>query len=111
MALTGAVCVIGLVDFAKCWIKSKRAVKWIVLLCSLFVAFVLSPFVPAVVAAIVIMWLLILAIATIARNAVVDGLPALVSRVIGSIIRRNKTWATAAHCAALKASLTRLSSC
>jgi len=84
-ALTGAVCVIGLADFAKCWIKGKKAVKWIVLLCSLFVAYILSPLVPAVVTAVIIMWLLILAIATIARNAVVDGLPALVSRAIGSI--------------------------
>ena len=84
IALIGAVSVIGLVDFIKCWITNKKAVKWIVLFVSLGISFILSPLVPAIITTIIIIWLLILALSTIARNAIVDGLPSLASKLMGS---------------------------
>jgi len=90
MAIIGAVCVIGLVDFAKCWISDKKKVKWIVFFISLIIGIVLSPLTSPLISTIIIMWLLILAIATIARNAIVDGLPSLISKVMGSNQKSNR---------------------
>jgi hypothetical protein len=78
LVVIGSVAVIGLVDFCKNWFH-KKAVQWVVLCVSLGVAVVLSPITPPLVATILILWLLILAVSTIARNAVIDGLPHLVS--------------------------------
>jgi predicted MFS family arabinose efflux permease len=83
LVVIGSVAVIGVVDFVKNWVH-KKAIKWVVLCVSLIVAVILSPLTPPLVTTIVIMWLLILAVATIARNAIVDGLPNLVAKFIGS---------------------------
>lgn len=83
LAVLGAVCVIGLADFLKNWIKRKTAIKWMVFFVSLFVSYILSPLVHPAITAVVIMWLLILAISTMARNAIVDGLPAIISKLMG----------------------------
>jgi predicted MFS family arabinose efflux permease len=83
LVIIGSAAVIGVVDFCKNWFR-KKAVKWAVLFVSLAVAIVLSPLTPPMVATIIILWLLILATATIARNAVVDGLPSLVGRFMGA---------------------------
>jgi hypothetical protein len=86
IALVGAVCVIGVTEFCKCWTKNKKsATKWIVLFVSLVVSIILSPIVPPIVAIIVIPWLLILALAIIGYKAIVDGIPALVSKLMGNI--------------------------
>jgi hypothetical protein len=78
LVIIGSVAVIGLVDFCKNWVR-KKATKWIVLLVSFGVAIVLSPITPQLVSTIIIMWLLILAVSTLARNAIVDGLPNIVA--------------------------------
>ena len=86
IALMGAVCVIGLTDYFKCFFEKKRkATRWIVLLISLLVAVILSPLVPAFITTIVILWLLILAIASIAKKTIIDGIPSLISKVMGSL--------------------------
>ncbi|MCL2381854.1 MAG: hypothetical protein FWC64_09740 [Treponema sp.] len=85
IALMGAVAVIGLVNFLKCFIHGKKAVKWIVLFVSLGIAFILSPLTPPIVTTVVILWLLVLAIATIARDAIVDGMP----KLIGGLMNRS----------------------
>jgi len=85
IVLIGSIAVIGVVDFAKCFIKNKQAVKWIVFFVSLVIAIILSPLVPPLITTIVILWLLILAVSTICRNAVVDGLPNIINRVMGSM--------------------------
>ena len=82
MVVIGAVAVIGIVDFIKNWV-SKKAAKWIVLFVSLFIAFILSPLVPSFLSTIIILWLLILSVSTIARNSIVDGLPYLINKVMG----------------------------
>lgn len=79
LVVIGSVAVIGVVDFVKNWTR-KKAVKWVVLFVSLIIAIVLSPLTPPLLATIIILWLLILAVATIARNSIVDGLPFLVTR-------------------------------
>jgi hypothetical protein len=84
LVVIGSVAVIGAVDFCKNWLR-KRTVKWAVLFTSLGIALVLSPLVPAWISTVVIMWLLILSVSTIARNAVVDGLPSLVARFMGAM--------------------------
>ena len=84
LAIMGAVCVIGVVDFIKCWIKGKKTVKWIVFFVSLFIAVILSPITHPAVTTVIILWLLILALSTIARNAIVDGLPVLISKAMGN---------------------------
>jgi len=84
LSLIGAVCVIGVVDFCKNWVKRKAAIKWVVFFVSLFVAVILSPLTPPLARTIIILWLLILALATITRNAIVDGLPALITHIMGS---------------------------
>ena len=33
LALIGGVCVIGIVNYLKCWIRNKRAIKWICPFC------------------------------------------------------------------------------
>jgi len=45
LALMGAVCVIGVVDYLRCFFERKQnTIRWVVLFVSLFVAFTLSPF-------------------------------------------------------------------
>ena len=83
LVVIGSVAVIGVVDFVKNW-THKKAAKWVVLFVSLVIAIVLSPITHPLVATIIILWLLILAVATIARNSVVDGLPFLVKRFMGA---------------------------
>ena len=91
IVLTGAVCVVGVVDFVKCWFKNKKsAVKWIVFIISLAIAIILSPLVPPIATGIIILWLAILAVATIARNAVVDGLPAMIAKIMGAQKKEEK---------------------
>jgi hypothetical protein len=85
IVIIGSIAVVGIVDFVKCFIKNKTAVKWIVLFVSLIIAIILSPLVPSLVTIIVILWLLILAVATIARNAIVDGLPSIISKAMNSM--------------------------
>jgi len=74
IVLVGAVAVIGITDFIKHFVKNKTASKWIVLVVSLVIAIILSPLVPSRVTTVIMLWLLILALATMARNAIVDGL-------------------------------------
>ena len=85
VVLICSISVIGIADFIKCWVTSKKAVKWIVLWTSLAIAIINSHLVPPVLTTIIDIWLLTLSVSTIARNAVVDGLPALVSKMMGSI--------------------------
>jgi hypothetical protein len=84
IAFMGAVAVIGLVNFLKCFIPSKKAIKWIVLFCFFFIAFVLSPLVPPIVTTIVILWLLVLAISTLAWDVVVKAVP----KIIGGLMSK-----------------------
>ena len=84
LVIIGSVAVIGIVEFVKNWTR-KKGTKWVVLIVSLAIAIVLSPLTPPLVATIIILWLLILAFSTIARNAFVDGMPNLVTRFMGSI--------------------------
>jgi len=84
LVVMGAVAVIGLVDFLKCFVKNKKAVKWMVFFVSLGIAVLMSPITPPMVTTIIMFWLLILAVSTIARNAVVDGLPAIISKAMGA---------------------------
>jgi predicted MFS family arabinose efflux permease len=84
LAIIGAVCVIGLVDFLKCWVKRKAAVKWVVFIVSLLIAIIISPIIPPVITTIIILWLLILSLATITRNSIVDGLPNLIEKIMGT---------------------------
>jgi predicted MFS family arabinose efflux permease len=83
LVVIGSVAVIGVVDFVKNW-THKKSVKWVVFFVSFVIAIVLSPLTPPLIATIIILWLLILAVATIARNAIVDGLPNLVTKFMGS---------------------------
>lgn len=82
VALIGAVCVIGITNFLKNWITNKKIIKWAVLLVSLFIGIVMSPLVEAIYTTIIIMWFLILAIATLARDAIVAGLPGMISGIM-----------------------------
>jgi hypothetical protein len=84
IAFVGAVAVIGLVNFLKCFIPNKKAIKWIVLFCSLGIAFVLSPLVPPIVTTVVILWLLVLAISTLAWDVVVKAIP----KIIGGLMSK-----------------------
>jgi len=85
IVIIGSIAVIGLVDFLKCWVSDKKKVKWIVLAVSLVISIIMSPLVPALVTTIVILWLLILAVSTMARNAIVKGLPNLIGKFMGGI--------------------------
>jgi len=78
IAFMGAVAVIGLVNFLKGFIPNKKAIKWIVLFCSLGISFILSPLVPPILTTIIMIWLLVLAIATIAWDVVIKGIPKIV---------------------------------
>ena len=90
LALMGAVCVIGVVDYLKCFFEKKRNVtRWVVLFLSLFVAVIISPLVPAILTTIIIIWLLILALATIGKKHIIDGIEGLIEKMIG-ISNNNK---------------------
>lgn len=84
IVIIGAVAVIGITDFIKNWV-SKKAAKWIVFFVSLLIAFILSPLVPSFISTIIILWLLILSVSTMARNSIVDGLPYLIGKLMGAV--------------------------
>ena len=90
ITLIGAISVCGVVEFCKSWITNKAKIKWIVLIVSLIVAFLLSSLVPSLISTIVIGWLLILAVSIIGYKTIVDGLPAVISKMMGSIKTENK---------------------
>jgi len=82
LALIGAVCVIGVVDFLRCFFeKKKNTIRWVVLILSLLVAFVLSPIVHTLITTIIILWLLILALATIGKKHIIDGIGNIIDKV------------------------------
>jgi predicted MFS family arabinose efflux permease len=84
LALMGAVCVIGVVDYLKCFFEKKRNVtRWVVLFMSLFVAVIISPLVPTVLTTIIIIWLLILALATIGKKHIIDSIEGLIDKMTG----------------------------
>ena len=86
LAFTGAVCVIGVVDYLKNFFdKKKNKIRWVVLIVSLLIAIILSPITPTLVTTIVIIWLLILALATIGKQYIIDGIGGLINRIIGSM--------------------------
>jgi hypothetical protein len=85
MVLIGSITVIGVVEFLKCWVINKKKVKWIVLFVSLIISIVISPLVPSVITVIVILWLMILAVSIIAHKTIVDGIPVLISKVMGNL--------------------------
>jgi len=89
IVLIGAVAVLGLSEFFKCWIKRKALVKWMVFFTSLGVSVILSPLVPAVVTTLVMTWLLILAVAVLAHRTILDGIPNLISKVMQSQTQNN----------------------
>jgi 4-amino-4-deoxy-L-arabinose transferase-like glycosyltransferase len=85
IALVGAICVIGVVDYLRCFFEQKKnAIRWIVLFMSLFVALTLSPITPKSITTIVILWLLILALSTIGKKYIVDGIGSIITRIIGT---------------------------
>ena len=86
VSLIGAVCVIGLVDYFKCFFESrKKATRWVVLFVSLAVSVILSPLVPGVITAIIIVWFLILSIATIAKKNIIDSIQLIIIKMTGCI--------------------------
>jgi len=85
IALMGAVCVIGVVDYLRCFFeKKKNSIRWVVLFMSLLVAVIFSPIVPNVITTVVIIGLLILALATIGKKHIMDGIGGLIEKIIGS---------------------------
>ena len=85
IVVMGSVAVIGIVEFMKCWASCKKRTKWVVFFVSLVISVILSPITPPLISAIVMIWLLVLAVATICRNAIVDGLPNMVSKLMGAM--------------------------
>lgn len=85
LAFMGAVCVIGVVDYLRCFFEKKRnTIRWVVLIISLFVSIILSPIIPSFFTVIVILWLLILALATIGKKHIIDGIGNLMDKITGS---------------------------
>lgn len=83
ISLIGAICVVGVVDYLRCFFENKKKfIRWVVLFLSLIVAIIFSPIVPSVITTIVIIWLLILSIATIAKKALIDGVPILINQIM-----------------------------
>ena len=82
-SLIGGVCVIGIVNYLKCFIKNKKIIKFLVLIVSLGVALILSPLVSPMISIIVILWFLVLAVSTITFDAFTKGLPHLVKEKLG----------------------------
>ena len=82
LALIGAVCVIGVVDYLKCFFEKKKNVtRCVVLFLSLFIAIIFSPLVPTILTTIIIIWLLILALATIGKKHIIDGIGGLINKM------------------------------
>ena len=82
LALIGAICTIGVVDYLRCFFeKKKNIIRYVVLITSLIVAFVLSPIVHSLITFIVILWLLILALATIGKKHIIDGIGNIVNKI------------------------------
>lgn len=89
IAFMGAVCVIGVVDYLRCFFEKKKSIaRWVVLFLSLFVAIILSPVTPEIISTIIIIWLLILALSTIGKKAIIDGIPAIINKIIGNSISK-----------------------
>ena len=85
IAFIGAVCVVGVVDYLRCFFeKKKSAIRWVVLILSLFVAIIFSPLVPKVITTIIVIWLLILSLSTIAKKTIIDGMLAMINRITGA---------------------------
>ena len=80
----GAVATLGLSEFFKCWIRRKALIKWTVFFTSLAVGFIMSPLVPTAVTAVVITWLLILAVAVLAHRTILDGIPNIIAKALQS---------------------------
>ena len=87
--LIGAVAVLGLSEFFKCWVRRKALIKWMVFFTSLGVGVILSPLVPAVVTTLVMTWLLILAVAVLAHRTILDGVPNLIAKVMQNQTQNN----------------------
>jgi 4-amino-4-deoxy-L-arabinose transferase-like glycosyltransferase len=86
IAFMGAVCVIGIVDYLRCFFeKKKNAIRWVVLFCSLFVAIILSPITHKLITTIIILWLLILALATIGKKYIIDAIGKLIEGAANKI--------------------------
>lgn len=83
LSLIGGVCVIGIVNYLKCWVKNKETIKWLVFFVSLLIAFILSPLISPIITVLLILWFLILSVATIAFDAVTKGLPHMVKNTMG----------------------------
>jgi hypothetical protein len=91
LALMGAVCVVGVVDYLRCFFEKKRnVIRWVVLFLSLLVAIILSPIVPTIITTIVIIWLLILALATIGKKHIIDGIGGLINKMTGASTNKTK---------------------
>ena len=84
LALLGAVCVVGMVDYLKCFFEKKKCfTRWVVLILSLLIAVILSPITPQTVSTIIIIWLLVLSLATIAKKHIMDGIGNLINKITG----------------------------
>ena len=84
IALIGAVCVVGVVDYLRCFFEGKKSViRWVVLILSLIVAVIFSPIVPKIITTIIIIWLLILSLSTIAKKTIIDGILAMINKMTG----------------------------
>jgi hypothetical protein len=84
LSLMGAVCVIGVVEYLKCFFeKKKNATRWVVLFLSLSVAVVISPLVPNIITTVVIIWLLIIALSTIGKKNIIDGIGGIINKMTG----------------------------
>jgi uncharacterized membrane protein len=85
-----SVSVIGITNFLKSWIKNKRLIKWVVLFISLGISIINTPLVGPIMTTIIDIWLLTLAVSTMARDAIVDGLPKIISKLMGNIPGKEK---------------------
>ena len=92
IALIGAVCVVGVVDYLRCFFEQnkKHIVRWVVLAMSIFVGVILSPAVPSKFSIVVIFILLVLALASIGKKALIDGIPKLIDKMVGSASKEIK---------------------
>jgi len=91
VGIVGAICVIGVVDYLRCFFENKKkSMRWVVLIFSLFVSVIFSPYTPTALAVMVIFFLFILAIASIGKKALIDGIPNLISKILGSVKKEVK---------------------
>jgi len=84
IALIGAVCVVGVVEYLRSFFERKKnAIRWVVLVVSLIVAVIIS--MRTWLATILIIFLLILALAVIGKRTIVDGIQAIINKITGAI--------------------------